>query len=285
MNAQITERWTSIIRPATGWFDLRLADLWRYRDLIMLFVKRDFITVYSQTILGPLWYLLQPLLTTAVFVVVFGHITRVPTEGLPMVLFYLLGTVTWNYFSACLVKTSTTFTSNAQMFGKIYFPRLVIPVSVVVSNFVSFAIQFSLYLLVFLFFFLKGEAVITFRLSMLLLPLLVLQMAALGLGCGIIVSALTTRYRDLAQLVGFGVQLWMFVTPVVYPASVIPVQWKWILLLNPMAMTIETFRYSLHGVGNFQGMELAVSFLMTAFVCAIGVMLFSRIEKTFTDTV
>lgn len=277
--------WTTIIKPASGWFDLKLGDLWNYRDLVLLFVQRDFVTVYKQTVLGPLWFILQPLLTTVVFTLIFGQIARVPTDGLPAPLFYLLGTVTWGYFSNCLVKTSTTFISNAHIFGKVYFPRLTVPVAIVISNLIAFALQFALYLLVYLLFVFQGQVELLVTPSMLLLPLLVLQMAALGLGCGIIVSSLTTRYRDLTHLVGFGVQLWMFVTPVVYPVSMISAEWKWLLFLNPMTSIIETFRYTFHGVGVFDGIMLLVSACSTLLMLGVGIVLFTRVEKSFADTV
>jgi len=255
-NNSTGDQWTSVIRPAGGWFDLDLSELWRYRDLVMLFVWRDFVTVYKQTILGPLWFLLQPLLTTAVFALIFGGIAKISTDGVPMVLFYLLGTVTWNYFAGCLVKTSATFTGNAHIFGKVYFPRLTVPIAIVISSLISFAIQMLLYLGIFLFYAAQGWIDLVLRPALLLLPLLMVQMAALGLGCGVIVSSLTTRYRDLGLLVGFGVQLWMFLTPVVYPSSLVPTGWRWVVACNPMSAVIETFRYAFHGVGVFSATRL-----------------------------
>ncbi len=277
--------WTTIIRPASDWLALNLRAVWRYRDLIVLFVKRDFAAVYKQTVLGPLWFLLQPLLTTLIFTLIFGTIAKLPTDGVPPMLFYLLGTTVWGYFSNCFVKTSSTFISNAHIFGKVYFPRLTVPLATVISSLISFGIQISLYLAVFLAFASKGKVPLEARPSMLLLPLLVLQMAALGLGCGIIVSSLTTRYHDLVHLVGFGVQLWMFVTPVVYPASMISSQLKWVFFLNPMAAIIETFRFAFHGVGVFDGKQLLVSAGSTLLILAVGIVLFSRVEKSFADTV
>jgi len=285
MNDTPNEQWTRIIKPVSGWLDLRLADVWRSRDLILLFVWRDFVTVYKQTVLGPVWFLLQPLLTTAVFAFIFGGIARIPTDGVPMVLFYLLGTVTWNYFSNCLLKTSTTFSGNAHIFGKVYFPRLTVPIAIVISSLISFFIQFMLFLAFFFFYSVQGWIDPVLRPSLLLLPLLVTQMAALGLGCGVIVSSLTTRYRDLGLLVGFGVQLWMFVTPVVYPSTLVPARWSWVVNLNPMAAVIDTFRYAFHGVGAFSVSRLMISLGITLLILGCGILLFSRVEKSFMDTV
>jgi lipopolysaccharide transport system permease protein len=229
--------------------------------------------------------LLQPLLTTAVFAFVFGGVARISTDGVPMILFFLLGTVTWNYFSNCLLKTSTTFSGNAHIFGKVYFPRLTVPIAIVISSLISFTIQIVLFLAIFMFYAVQGWVVPVFGPVLLLLPLLVAQMAALGLGCGVIVSSLTTRYRDLGLLVGFGVQLWMFVTPVVYPSSLVPARWTWIIDLNPMAAVIETFRYAFHGVGAFSVSRLVVSMVMTLLILGFGILLFSRVEKSFMDTV
>jgi len=274
----------TVIRPVSGWFDIHLSELWRYRDLIMLFVRRDFVAVYKQTILGPLWFLIQPLLTTIVFTVIFGRIAKIPTDGIPQMLFYLSGVVVWNYFAGCLNKTSDTFVGNAYLFGKVYFPRLAVPVSVVISNLITFGVQFILFAGFWLYFYINGSTGNP-QLSILFLPLLVLQMAALGLGFGIIVSSLTTKYRDLSQLVGFGVQLWMFATPIVYPSSQIPVKWQWLIALNPMAPIIEFFRFSFLGVGTVSPLHMMLSALTTLLVLATGIILFSRIEKSFMDTV
>ncbi|MCZ7552338.1 MAG: ABC transporter permease [Anaerolineales bacterium] len=213
--------WSLVIRPQRGLFDLRLGELWSYRDLVWLFVRRDFVSVYKQTILGPLWYLIQPVLTSIIFTVIFGRIARLSTDGLPQFLFYMSGTVVWTYFADCLTKTSNTFITNAQLFGKVYFPRLAVPVSILISNLIAFSIQFLLFLGFMLYFWLNGANVEP-NLWVLFTPVLIVLMAGLGLGFGIIVSSLTTRYRDLRFLVTFGVQLWMFVTPVIYPVSAIP---------------------------------------------------------------
>jgi lipopolysaccharide transport system permease protein len=274
----------TIIRPYSGWFNIDFKELYRYRDLISLFVKRDFVAIYKQTILGPLWFLLQPLFTTIVFTIVFGRIARMPTDGLPQVLFYMSGTVVWSYFASCLTKTSDTFISNAAIFGKVYFPRLVVPISVVVTNLFTFAIQFGLFLVFMVFFYLQGSD-INPNFWILLTPLLLVQLASLGLGTGILVSSLTTKYRDLSMLVVFGVQLWMYATPVVYPLSEIPAKWQWLYALNPMAVVIELFRYAFLGSGSVKLWQVAMSVGMTVFILFAGVVMFNRIEKTFMDTV
>lgn len=276
--------WDKIIRPRNGWFDIHPGEIWKYRDLIGLFVWRDFVSIYKQTILGPLWYFLQPLLTTVVFTMIFGKIARLPTDGLPPFLFYLSGVIAWKYFADCLNGTSNTFVANAHLFGKVYFPRITVPVSVALSNLIAFGIQFLLFLAFFAYYWVNGS-VIHPQTELLLVPVLILQMAALGLGFGIIVSSMTTRYRDLTQLVGFGVQLWMYVTPVVFPASAVPEKWRWILVLNPMASVIEGFRYAFLGSGSLQLQNWLISLATTVCVLFLGIVLFSRVEKTFMDTV
>lgn len=279
-----TEDWTSVIGPISGWFNFSLKELWCYRDLIALFVRRDFIAVYKQTILGPLWFLLQPLFTTIVFTVIFGRIANIPTDGLPPMLFYMAGIVSWNYFSSCLTTTSNTFIANAGIFGKVYFPRLTVPVSVVIVNLMTFLIQFLLFLGFLGYFALRGASVHPSA-WMLLTPCLLIQMGVLGLGIGILVSSLTTRYRDLTFVVGFGTQLWMYATPIVYPMSQIPERWQWLYALNPMASVIEIFRYAFLGSGSMNLQHLAISIGMTIFIFCGGLVLFSRVEKSFMDTV
>lgn len=278
------EQWTITIKPESGWLNLNFAELWRYRDLIALFVRRDFVATYKQTILGPLWFLLQPLLSTIVFTVIFGKIARIPTDGLPPMLFYMAGIVSWNYFSSCMTNTSNTFVANASIFGKVYFPRLTVPVSVIIINLATFTIQFTLFLCFLIYFMVRGAPIHPSSL-ILLVPFLVLHMGLLGLGIGIIVSSLTTKYRDLTLVVGFGTQLWMYATPVVYPMSQIPEKWQWILALNPMAVVIETFRSAFLGGGPVRFEYLAVSAGMTLAIFCFGIILFSRVEKTFMDTV
>jgi lipopolysaccharide transport system permease protein len=276
--------WTMEIRSRSGWFDINIAEIWHYRDLIALFVQRDFIAYYKQTVLGPLWFLLQPLFTTVVFTIIFSSIARIPTDGIPPFLFYLSGTIAWTYFATCMTKTSNTFMANAGIFGKVYFPRLVVPISIVISNLISFAIQFGLFLIFLIWFYLNGSTVQP-NVWIILTPLLLVQMAALGLGMGILISSLTTKYRDLALALGFGVQLWMYATPVVYPLSQIPAQWQWLFALNPMTAIVETFRYAFLGSGAIQPWMLGVSLGSTVLILVLGIVLFSRVEKNFMDII
>ena len=277
--------WSLIIEPQRSLFDLRLGELWRYRDLVMLFVRRDFVSVYKQTILGPLWYLIQPLLTTITFTVIFGNIAKLPTDGLPQFLFYMSGTVVWSYFADCLNKTSNTFVGNANLFGKVYFPRMAVPVSILISSLISFLIQFGLFLVFVLFFVLRGTPIHPNLQWIAFSPVLILMMAGLGLGFGIIVSSLTTKYRDLRFLVTFGVQLLMYATPVIYPVSSIPEQYQWIVLANPMTAIVEAFRYAFLGAGDANTGHLLYSFGFMLLVVIIGTVIFNRVEQTFMDTV
>jgi lipopolysaccharide transport system permease protein len=276
--------WSKIIRPKRGFLDLRLREVWRARDLIMLFVRRDFVSVYKQTILGPLWYLIQPLLTTVVFTVIFGNVAKLPTDGLPKFLFYMSGTVIWSYFASCLTKTSDTFINNTNLFGKVYFPRLAVPVSILISNLITFAIQFAFFLIFMGYFALRGT-VLHPNGWVLLMPALVIMMAGLGLGLGIIISSLTTKYRDLRFLVQFGVQLLMYATPVIYPISAIPQRFQWIILANPMTPIVEVFRYGFLGAGTVNLPSLAYSFGFMLVVIFIGAVIFNRVETTFMDTI
>ena len=278
------ENWTTIIKPKTGWFDINLKELIQYKDLISMFVKRDFKTLYKQTILGPLWIIISPLLTTLMFTVVFGNIANISTDGVPQIIFYMLGTTVWTYFSTCLTKTSSTFTGNAAIFGKVYFPRLVTPISTVISGLINFGVQFLMFLGFMAYFMVKGSSIEP-NLWILITPLLLVQLAALALGFGIIISSLTTRYRDLAVLVTFGVQLWMYATPVVYPASQISGKLKTLMMLNPVSPIVETFRYAFLGSGSIPWIYLGISMITTLVVLFVGVVLFSRVEKTFMDTV
>jgi lipopolysaccharide transport system permease protein len=278
------EPWDMVIRPQRGLFDLRLGELWRARDIVRMFVWRDFVSVYKQTILGPLWYLIQPLLTTITFTVIFGNIAKLPTDGLPQFLFYMSGTVVWSYFAACLTKTSETFISNANLFGKVYFPRLAVPVSILISNLITFAIQFAFFLAFVGYFALRGT-VLHANIWMLLTPVLLLMMAGLGLGSGILVSSLTTRYRDLRFLVQFGVQLLMYATPVIYPASTIPARFQFLIQANPMTPIVEAFRYAFLGAGSVHLSGLVYSAGFTLAVMLLGTVVFNRVEQTFMDTV
>jgi lipopolysaccharide transport system permease protein len=276
--------WDLIIRPQRSWWDLRLDELWRYRDLIWLLVWRDFVARYKQTILGPLWYLIQPILTTVVFTVIFGNIAHLSTDGLPPFLFYMAGNTVWSYFSTCLTSTSNTFTSNAAIFGKVYFPRLSIPVSVIISNLISFVISFGVFLAFWVYFMLTGSAIHP-NLWILLLPALLLIMAGQGLGLGIIISSLTTKYRDLQQLVGFGVQLLMYATPVIYPISTVHGIWRWLILSNPMTAVMETFRLAFLGTSSLSPIYLLYSAGFMFIVLLIGALTFNHVEATFMDTV
>lgn len=278
------ENWTTIIKPKTGWFDINLKELVQYKDLIVMFVKRDFKTMYKQTILGPLWIIINPLLTTLMFTIVFGNIANISTDGMPQIVFYMLGTTVWTYFSSCLTKTSSTFTGNAAIFGKVYFPRLVTPISTVISGLINFGVQFLMFLGFMAYFMIKGSPIEP-NLWILITPLLLVQLAALALGFGIIISSMTTKYRDLAVLVTFGVQLWMYATPVVYPASQIGGKLKTLMMLNPVSPIVESFRYAFLGSGSIPWNYLGISVVTTLVVLFAGVVLFSRVEKTFMDTV
>lgn len=285
MNSNLSDKnWDLSIKPRKHLFDINLKELWRYRDLIMLFVRRDFVAKYKQSILGPLWFIIQPLLTTIMFVVVFGNIAGIPTDGLPKMLFYMSGIVCWTYFSTSLSTTSDTFIANAGIFGKVYFPRLASPISIVISNLIQFGIQFSFLLAFMLFYWLKGTPICP-NITVLLIPFLIILMAGLGLGFGIIISSLTTKYRDLRFLITFGVQLWMYATPVIYPVSALPEKYKIFILMNPLTPIVETFRYSLLGSGTFNLMHLAYAVVFTIFVLTIGTIMFNKVERTFMDTV
>ncbi len=279
------DEWTLLIEPSSHWWDLQLSEVWRYRDLLWMFVNRDFVAVYKQTVLGPIWFFIQPLLTTLVYIVIFSGVAGISTDGFPPILFYLAGIIPWNYFSTCLTKTSTTFVSNAAIFGKVYFPRLIVPLSVVVSNLIQFVIQFALFAGVFLWCLATHDSLHPHWLAIITLtPLLLLLMAALGLGTGIIVSSLTTKYRDMTFLVAFGIQLAMYATPVIYPLSAIPEKYRWLIRLNPMTAPIEAFRAAFLG-GRPPYTDLAVSAVMTAALLVLGVVMFNKVEKTFMDTV
>ncbi|MDQ3396061.1 MAG: ABC transporter permease, partial [Bacteroidota bacterium] len=255
-----------------------------YRDLLYMFVKRDFVAVYQQTILGPVWYFLQPILTTLTFTIVFGNIAKISTDGLPQLLFYMSGIIGWNYFSDCLNATSGTFSSNAAIFGKVYFPRLIAPLSTVISNLIKFSIQFLLFLGFMTYFIADGKDVNP-NIAILVTPVLIILMAGLGLGFGIIISSLTTKYRDLKFLVSFGVQLLMYATPVIYPLSTLPEKYKPFVMANPMTPVIETFRYAYLGGGSFDPLHLAYSGLVMVIVLFIALVIFNKVEKTFMDTV
>ena len=276
-----------IIEPSCGWVRIPWRELVHYRDLLFLLVRRDFISRYKQTILGPLWFVIQPLLTTVVFTVIFDKVAKISTDKLPPVLFYMCGLLSWGYFSQCMTGTSTTFVSNAGLLGKVYFPRLVIPLSVVISNLMSFAIHLVTFLAFWFWFkFFTGAGVLFhFTTYLFALPVLILLTAAIGLGVGLWMSALTAKYRDFSHLAGFLTQLWMFATPIVYPLSEVPGKWQWLSALNPMTSIVEAFRYAFLGAGIVQPLFLAMSTGTTILMLVTGVMIFSRTEKTFIDTV
>lgn len=277
------KKWTEIISPKKSWFDLRLNEIWEYRDLIMLFVRRDFVTVYKQTILGPLWHFIQPIFTTLIFTVVFGRVANMSSDGAPKFAFYLAGVTVWAYFSKCLTSTSNTFVANASIFGKVYFPRLTVPVSLVISSLLTFSIQFLLFLVVYGYYFYQGE--VSPNQYIFLLPVFLLIMATLGLGLGIIFSSLTTKYRDLTFLLSFGVTLFMYATPVIYPTSMLGETGKMLMAFNPIAPIIEGFRYAFLGTGSFEKNSLLYSGGIALLIFLIGVGVFHKVEKTFMDTV
>ena len=280
----IIEEWDLTIEPQTSLFELNLKDVWRYRDLMWMFVKRDFVSFYKQTILGPLWFFIQPLFTTIIYTFIFGGLANLSTDGLPQPLFYMAGITAWNYFADCITKTSTVFKDNANIFGKVYFPRLIMPLSIVVSNLVRFGVQMIL-LFMMMGYYAMYDASFTVTKAILLFPVLVLLMALLGLGLGLIITALTTKYRDLAFLVTFGIQLLMYTTTVIYPLSSAPEKYKTLISLNPMTGIIEAFRYAFLGQGQISINTLGYSTVFTIVVMVIGVVIFNKTEKTFVDTV
>jgi lipopolysaccharide transport system permease protein len=276
--------WDLILRPRRSWWDLRLGALWRYRDLIWLYVWRDFVSIYRQTILGPWWYLIQPLLTTAVFTFIFSGIAHLSTDGLPSFLFYLAGNTIWTYFSMCFTNTSNTFASNSIIFGKVYFPRLCIPVAVMISSLISFGIRLVL-LVGFMIYFMATGTSIHPNLSILLLPILLLIMGGMGMGSGIIVSSLTIKYRDLQQLVNFGVQLLMYATPVIYPLSTVKGISRLVVLANPITPVVEAFRLAFLGIGDVSPIYLTYSFVFMMVIFVGGVLFFNHVEANFMDTI
>jgi lipopolysaccharide transport system permease protein len=278
------DKWTTIIGEETSIFKINFREVWRYKDLLFLFVKRDFVTFYKQTILGPLWFIIQPLLTTAMYVIVFGNIAKLSTDGAPKIVFYLAGVTIWSYFSDTLTKTASVFTTNASIFGKVYFPRLIMPLSLVFSALIKFGVQFSIFLAV-LFYFILTDSNVHPNAYVLLTPILILIMAVLSLGLGMIISSMTTKYKDLSFLVTFGVQLFMYATPVVFPLSTLPPEYQSIIMLNPLTGIFECFRYAFLGAGSFQFSMLLYSVLVSFAILAIGTIVFNKVEKSFIDTV
>jgi lipopolysaccharide transport system permease protein len=279
-----TVQWDLVIKGKSSLFDLKFREIWQYRDLLGLFVKRDFVSFYKQTVLGPLWFFIQPLFTTVVFTFVFGRLAAISTDGLPHALFYLSGITAWNYFSDCLIKTSTVFKDNANIFGKVYFPRLIMPLSIIVSNLVRFGVQLLLLFGLMAYYAIAGSSV-QITPAALLLPLLIMMMAILGLGLGLIITAVTTKYKDLTFLVSFGVQLLMYATTIIYPLSAAPQEYKKYIMLNPMTAIVEAFRYALLGRGAFNIADLLYSLSISIIILLCGILIFNKTERNFVDTI
>ena len=278
------EKWDMVIKPQSSIFEIDFKELWSYRDLLGLLVRRDFVATYKQTILGPIWFFLQPILTTITFVIIFGRIAGIGTDDVPMVLFYLAGITLWNYFSESLTRTSTVFKDNANIFGKVYFPRLILPLSIIVSNLVKLGIQFALFMIFWLYYLLfKGN--VHPNIYVLFTPLLIVVLGVLGLGFGMIISAMTTKYRDLALLLSFSIQLLMYATPIIYPISKIGPKYKWLILANPMSAIVETFRLGFLGKGEFSWGAMGYSIGFTLGILVLGTLVFNKVEKSFMDTV
>ena len=285
MQQQADDHWDMVIEPRSSLLDLKLKEVWHYRDLMWLFVRRDFVAQYKQTVLGPIWHFVQPILTTFMFLLIFNNIAKIPTDGIAPIVFYMSGITMWNYFSSGLTNTSNTFVSNAGIFGKVYFPRLVLPISVVISNLVKFGIQFLLLVMVMIYYNFHGFA-LSIHASLLLIPFLLLLMAGMGLGLGIIISSVTTKYRDFNVLLGFAVQLMMYATPVVYPLSYLnDKSYKWIININPLTPVMEAFRLALFGKGTVTPASMIYTIVFTLITLLIGTIMFNRVEKSFMDTV
>jgi lipopolysaccharide transport system permease protein len=278
------QEFTTIIKPKNKLFDVDFKELWHYRDLFSMFVKRNIITQYKQTILGPAWFFIQPAITTIMYMIVFAGIAGISTDSLPEPMFYLAGIVCWQYFSDCLNKTSSTFTENQGIFGKVYFPRLIVPLATVASNLVRMGIQFLLFVAVYIYYIVIGVQVQP-NVYVLLLPILMLMLAGLSLGFGIIISSMTTKYRDLTILFTFIVQLWMYATPIIYPLSTMSPKRQWIMALNPVTSIVEAFKYGTMGVGTFSWMQLIYSFVFMVVILAIGIVVFNKVQRSFMDTV
>lgn len=277
------QKWTETIDSDHSLFDLKLKEVWKYKDLVYMFVKRDFVSSFKQTILGPIWFFINPILTTVVYLIIFGRIAQLPTDGAPPLLFYLAGVTLWNYFSASLLATSSTFSGNAGIFGKVYFPRLVTPLSIVISNLMRFGVQFILFLVAWVYYFSKGQ--VHPNIWVLATPFLIVLMALFALGVGMIFSSLTTKYKDLSMLLGFGISLYMYATPVIYPTSALRGIFKEIALYNPLTGIFECFKYAWIGVGDFSPVMLGISTVIIIILLMIGVVVFNKVEKTFMDTV
>ena len=285
--SSITSKYEVVIRPATGWAGLGLADVWRYRDLMLLLVHRDFVAKYKQTVLGPVWFIIQPLLTTVVFTVVFSQIAQISTDGTPPVLFYLAGLLCWNYFAQTFQTISQTFVTNASMFGKVYFPRLVVPIAAVISNLIAFGIQFATFALFWVYYkaFTDWGANLTLGSGLILFPMVVLQVGLFSLAVGLWLSAATAKYRDFAFLTGFIIQMWMYATPVIFPLSRVPENYRWLIVLNPMTMPVELSKKLLLGEGLATTPYVMVSVVTTLLLLVSGILVFNRVERTFVDVI
>jgi lipopolysaccharide transport system permease protein len=281
---KIEQQWTEEINSHDSLFTINFKEVWQYRDLLIMLVKKEYITFYKQTILGPIWFFVQPILTTLIYVLLFGQIAKLSTDGSPQIAFYLSGITLWNYFSECLTKTSSVFKDNAAVMGKVYFPRLIMPLSIVVSGLMKFSIQFTLFICVILYFTFVKELIHP-NIWVIATPFLLLLMACFSLGMGMIFSSLTTKYKDLVFLLTFGIQLLMYASPVVFPISSIPEKYKWIIISNPLTGIFECFRYGFLGTGNFEPTSLIFSTLTTLVILTIGVLIFNKVEKSFMDTV
>lgn len=283
MQKQEDQDWDLVIKGRSSLFDLRLGELWNYRDLLVLFVRRDFVTVYKQTILGPLWFFIQPLLTTITFTIIFGNVAQLSTDGAPKIVFYMAGITLWGYFSTCLTSVSGVFNANASIFGKVYFPRLIMPLTIVISNLMKFMVQFLLFIGFVIYFAMQHQ--IKPNNWMFLTPFIILLMAIISMGIGLILSAMTTKYKDLNHLIGFGIQLFMYATPVIYPSSSVPQDYAWIVNLNPLVGLFDYMRYAYLGVGSFSMQTLVYPTLFSIGILFIGVLIFNKTQKTFMDTV
>jgi lipopolysaccharide transport system permease protein len=278
------DNWSIEIKPKKKLLDVDLKDIWRYRDLYYMYVKRDIITVYKQTILGPLWFLIQPILTTIMYMFVFGGLAGISTDGIPQPLFYMSGILLWNYFNAAFMVSSNVFTANASVFGKVYFPRLVVPLSGITSNLIKFGIQLILFIAIYLYYYIQGVN-LTINWTIILFPILILMIALHAMSWGLIISALTTKYRDLTQLVTFGIQLFMYVTPVIYPLSAAPEKYRMLISFNPLTSIFETFKYSCMGSGSLDWIGLGYSFIVLLITLFLSIIIFNRVERNFMDTV
>ena len=287
MEQKKNDSYELVLEPDRGWFAIDWRSLWHYRDLLYFLVRREFISKYKQTILGPIWFIIQPLLTTVVFTVIFGNIAKIPTNHIPPILFYLCGLLPWAYFAQCLSSISSALISNAMIFEKVYFPRLIIPLSIIVSNAFMFLLQLAVFLGFYAYFkcLTPAGTLLDANRFIFWLPLLLLQTAAISLGVGLLVASMTVKYRDFQHLVGFSIQLWMYATPIIYPLSVIPRKWKLLFVLNPMSGIVEGYRYAFFGTGFVNADYMICSAIVTVLVLIAGILVFNKIERTFVDTI